>query len=253
VIPDDPQNPLELTNIGLCFEYRHVYDSALLFHQKAISVNRDWKAAYLNKYYTLLLMGKVSEARNLLDSLSKNSDEKHIEEHIKLDMYDENYPGALAKVTAASPDDFDYNGFRSLYLANICNLMNDKASAEKYFNTAFEEFKLELIADTGNANIHGLIGLALAGMRNPDALAEGEKAIRIAKNNNKKILESEMIQVQAEILTKLGMYDEAIEKIKEILTTPSLFSVGLLKTESAWKPLQRNPKIAALLHEHGKR
>jgi tetratricopeptide (TPR) repeat protein len=249
VIPEDPQDPLTLTNIGLCFEYRRVFDSALIYHNKAIRVNRDWPNAYLNKYYTLILMGRVPEARILLDSLSKNSAEKYIEEHIKLDIYDRNYPVALSKATDASPDDFEFNGVRYLYLANICELMNDKASAEKYFDSASEELKLELQADTGNAYIHGLVGLALAGSGSPDALAEGEKAVRIAKTNNKRILESEMILVQAEIFTKLGMFDEAVEKIKELLSTPSLFSVELFKTEPVWEPLLKKPEIVALLNK----
>ena len=248
VIPDDPQDPLVLTNIGLCFEYRHVFDSALIYHNKAIKVNRDWRNAYMNKYYTLLLMGRVTEARNLLDSLSKNSDEKHVEEFIKLDMYEENYVGALSKATDAKTEDFDFNGIRFLYLANICNLMKDKASAEKYYNSAYEELNLELNADTGNAYIHGNIGLALAGIGNNDALVKGEKAVSIAKTNNDKILESEMILFQAEIYTKLGMFNEASEMIIETLNTPSLFSVQLLRTEPAWKPLLKNPKITALLH-----
>jgi TolB-like protein len=248
VIPDDPQDPLVLTNIGLCFQYRHIYDSALLYHQKAINVNRDWKAAYLNKYGTLILMGKIPDARNLLDSLSRNSDEKYIEDQINLDIYAEKYPDALMKATIAGDSDFQFKGIRSVYLAKICNLMHNNKESDNYYDSALVELNLALKADTGNAYIYGFIGVALAGRGNPDALTKGEKAVWIAKEKNDKILEIEMILVQAEILTKLGLFDDASEKIKETLSTPSLFSIELLKIDPEWKPLLKNPKITALLH-----
>jgi hypothetical protein len=192
-------------------------------------------------------MGKIPDARNLLDSLSRNSDEKYIEDQINLDIYTEKYPDALMKATIAGDSDFDFKGIRSVYLAKICNLMHNNKKADTYYDSALVELNLALKADTGNAYIYGFIGVALAGRGNPDALTKGEKAVWIAKEKNDKILETEMILVQAEILTKLGLFDDASEKIKETLSTPSLFSKELLKIDPEWKPLLKNPKITALL------
>jgi TolB-like protein len=253
VTPADPQDPLVLTNIGLCFQYLHKFDSALIYHQKAINVNRDWLAAYLNKFYTLLLMGKASEARSLLDSVSKNSGETYVEDQILLDMYQGEYLNALSKITNAVPADFDYNGIRSLYLANICTLLNDKANADRYFDAALDELNLELKADTGNAEIHGYIGLALAGRGNTDAVSKGENAVRIAKTNNDKILEREMILFQAEIYTKLGMFKEAVGLIEDSLMHPSLFSTKFLELDPRWKPLMKRPDIKTIIEKYAKK
>ena len=38
-IEPQPEDPLVLTNIGLSFEYFHNFDSALMYHDKAINVN----------------------------------------------------------------------------------------------------------------------------------------------------------------------------------------------------------------------
>jgi tetratricopeptide (TPR) repeat protein len=253
VIKFDIQDPLELTNIGLCFEYLHDFDSALIYHQKAIVVNPDWSAAYMNKFYTLLLNGNTSEARTLLDSISRNSSEKHTEDQIMLDIYDGKYPNALTKATNANPDDFRFRGVRYLFMANISNLLNDKAGADGYFDAALNDLNLELKADTGNARIHSFIGLALAGKGKKEGLAQGERAIRIAVKNRDKMLESDMILNMAQIYTQLGMFQEAIEKIKASLKNPSLFSAKMLRLDPVWKPLLLSPELKTTIAKYEKK
>jgi hypothetical protein len=90
----------------------------------------------------------------------------------------------------------------------------------------------------------------MAGQGNKEAIREGEKAIEIARKQNNKILESEINLLQAEILTKLGMHNEATKYIESVLAGPSLFSINALKTDPLWKSLLSIPEIKALLAKY---
>ena len=222
----------------------------MIYHQKAIKVNRDWTSAYLNKFGTLLLTGNLSEARLLLDSLSKNSAENHIDDQVTVDLYEKKYVQALTRVTNARTEDFGYKGVRNLYLAKICALMNDKVSADRYFDLALAELNLELKADSNNANIHALRGLAMAGKGDTGAISEGKKAVSIAVKDNNKILERELKLLLAEIYTKLGMSDEAFELIEDSLRNPSLFSTEILRKDPMWIPLENKQKFNAIIKKY---
>jgi tetratricopeptide (TPR) repeat protein len=253
VIKEDPQDPLVLTNIGLSFEYLHNFDSAMIYHEKAISVNPAFQAAYFNKFGTLLLTGKTAEARSVLDLISKNSAINQIEDRIQLDLYDGKYYEALSKAKLSQSHDFTSRSGRFICLGNICMLLNDKINSDKYFGNAIDELSQELKTDSANARIHGLLGLAIAGKGNNEAVQEGEKAIRIARTNNNKLLETDLIINLAEIYTKLGMYREASELIDEKLRDPSFFSVKMLKIDPVWKPLMSTQEIKKIIVKYDKK
>jgi tetratricopeptide (TPR) repeat protein len=251
VIKFDLQDPLVLTNIGLCYQYLHKYDSALIYHQKAIDVDKDWGASYQNKFGTLLLKyDNTTEAHNFLNQVNANSSDQHLENNIILDMYDGKYFEAFNKAKKSKPEDFTYGYQRYMYLGNLSLLLHDKPGAEQYFSNAIDELNHMLQSDTSNASLIALKGVALAGKGNQEAIREGERAVAIARKQNNKILESEINLFLAEILTKLGMLKEAVKYIESVLAGPSLFSTNALKTDPIWKPLLSNPEIKTLIAKY---
>ncbi len=251
VIKFDLQDPLVLTNIGLFYEYLHMYDSALIYHQKAIDVDKEWGASYQNKFGTLLLKyDNTTEAHSFLNMVSKNSPEKYLENQIILDIFDGHYFEALNKTKKSKAEDYVPKGQRYIYLGNISLFMNDKPGAEKYFGTAIDELNLELQGDTSKASLYGLIGVALAGQGNKEAIREGEKALAIAVKQNDKLLETAINLNQAEIYTKLGMNKDAIKYLELVLANPSLFSTKMLKTDPVWKSLFPSEEINALIAKY---
>lgn len=255
VIRSNLQDPLVLTNIGLSYEYLHNFDSALIYHQKAIDVNPDWGAAYMNKFGSLLLKyGNTLEARSLLNQIEKNSSEKHTEDQIILDMYDGRYLDALSKATYAKPEDFAFKGVQFMHMANASILLNDNSNADNYFSIAVEDFYHDMKDCTNDASLHSYLGLALAGKGNDkEAVKEGKKAVELARKDKNKILEREMILNLAELYTKLGMYKEAFDMIEDSLKNPSLFSVKMLKLDPAWKPLLNRPELKTIVAKYDNR
>jgi tetratricopeptide (TPR) repeat protein len=247
-------DPLILTNIGLCYDFLHEFDNALSYHQKAIDVKPDWPAAYFNKIGSLLFKyGNTTEARFVLDFLIRNFPDKQVEYNILFDMYNRDYPEAFAKAFRAYPEDFPCKSDRFMYLANISLLLGDKENADMYFGLALVVLNLELGADGSNANIHSLIGLAMAGKGDRQAIDEGKLAVELAKKAKDYVLESEMNINLAEIYTKLGMCEMATQQIDYILNNPSYFSAKMLMLDPVWKPWLECPESKNYITESGKK
>jgi tetratricopeptide (TPR) repeat protein len=252
VMENNPQEPLYLTNIGLSFTYLHNYDTALIYHQKAIDLNPEWPASYANKIETLVLKyGNTTEARKVLDSLENHAPERYNEIKIILDIYDRMYDQAFSEADNSSQDDFVIKGNKYLYLAKISNLLNNKVNAEKYYDAALAVLNLDVSRDSTNAEIHGLIGIANAGKGNKElAIAEGKKAIALTILDKNKLDESDMIVNLAKIYLMLGLTDEALSNIEYSLKNPSLLSAKLLAIDPVWKPLANYPEFKTLIAKY---
>jgi len=250
VIKFNPQEALYLTNIGLSYAYLHNFDSALIYHQKAIDVNPEWASPYLNKIQALVLKyGNTSEAHALLDSAIKKTHESLTEYKVLLAIYDCKYAEALKEVEKSNVNDFLNKGNRDIYFAKIYNYLKNPKMAEIYYDTARIVLNLELQKDSNNAKIHSLIGIADAGKgKREKAIAEGIFAVELESKN--KVDETDMIINLAEIYTMLGMSDEALIRIDYLLKNQSSFSTKLLQLDPAWKPLLPLKEMQTIIEKH---
>jgi serine/threonine-protein kinase len=252
VIRFNLQEPLYLTNIGTSFDYLHNFDSALIYHQKAINIDPQWAASYDNKIESLLRKyGNTTAARSLLDSARRNTHRSYNEIKIGLDIYDGKYSEAFTEAIRSGPKDFSIKAERYLCLADISSLLNKKEDAVRYYDSALVDLNDLRTTDNNNSYLHSLLGLAYAGTGNKEqAVAEGKKAIDLTVEDKNKMKESDMIITLAQIYTKLGLFDEAIKNIEYLLKNPSNFSPKLLELDPVWKPLLNRPEIKSLLRKY---
>jgi tetratricopeptide (TPR) repeat protein len=251
-IEPQPQDPLVLTNIGLTFDYFHDFDSAILYHEKAINVNPKFQASYVNEFNTLLLKyGNTDKAHSLLDFMNRQFHEEMQENRILLDIYDGKYLDALTKTKNARPEDFTLKGDRFLNLAKISSLMNDQKNAVNYYDSLITELNQALKSDPNNAGLHGYLGLAYAGKgKIIEAETEGKKAVQLAETKKNPMIQIDMIINLAQIYTKLGLFDKAIENIEYSLKNPSLFSSKMLRLDPIWKPLMDRKELKTLISKY---
>ncbi len=254
-IEPQPEDELVLTNIGLSFDYFHNFDSALMYHEKAINVNPKFEAAYLNKFNTLLLKyGSTDKAHSWLDLINQQFHEVPLEYRIFLDIYDGRYLDAITKTKNARPDDFTLKGDRFLNLAKISSLIKDDKNAVSYYDSLITELNQSLKTDPNNAGMHGYLGLAFAGIgEKNEAELEGNKAVQLGETKQNQMVQIDMILNLAQIYTKLGLFDEAIKNIEYALKNPSLFSTKMLKLDPVWRPLMDRKELKTLLSKYDKR
>ena len=257
IVALDPQEALYYTNIGLTYTYFHNYDSALMFHQKAIDLMPAWPSPYKNKIETLILKNRnTSEARVLVDTAIRKTGENFTQYKILLNIYERKYAEALQEAEKSYPADFKFKGNKYLFLANINSYLTNSKNAGIYYDSALVSFNNDLNNDRNNPEIHSYIGIASAGRKNKEeAIEEGKKAVDFIRYNN--FDKSDMILNLARIYTMVGEYDQAISTIDYLLQTqlniPSLISINLLQLDPVWKPLSDNPEYKSLLKKYLKK
>jgi len=252
VIKLNPNEPLYLTNIGSSFCLLHKFDSAIIYHQKAIDINPEWLASYSNKIESLILRyGNTVKAHAVLDSAIINTRSPNNDYKILLSIYDRKYDKALVEADKSKPEDFDIRGKKYLNLGKISNLLNKTENAGKYYDSALVVLDGELSNDANNAEIHSLIGLAYAGKGNKEkAIEEGVEAVDLTVRDKNKIDECEMIVNLAKIYLMLGLYDKALSYIEYSLKNPSNFSTNLLQIDPVWKPILNRSEIKIWMQKY---
>jgi len=249
VIRLNPQVALFLTNIGLSYTFLHKYDSALIYHQKAIDIKPGWSAPYINKIEALLLkQGKTTEARVVLESAARNTRVNLKPFAIQLEIYDGKLKDALYETDHSRPEDFKIDGEKYLFYAMIYNLQKDSETAIKYYDSAL--VRLSAAKDIeNNYMIHSLLGIAYAGTGNKaKALEEAKFSVDLSLKN--KMDESDMKLNQAIVYTMIGDYNNAIINIEYLLDNPSMLSVQLLQLDPVWKPLIKLPEVKTILAKY---
>jgi tetratricopeptide (TPR) repeat protein len=238
VIKMNPREALFLTNIGMTYAIMHKFDSAIIFHQRAIDIIPSWSAGYKNKFDAMIYKnGLTSEARNLIEEAIEKTGNKMTEYRIRLKIYEKDYPEALAIASKSDPADFEVTGNKYIYLAIISTALKNSINTLKYYDSARVDLTRILEKNPKNYFSHILLGLAYAGLGDrKNAIDEAEKSINLAHAVNCSD-ENEAKLIFAQIHVTLGNYEDAYSKVAFLLKNPSYFSKKLLQLDPIWKPL----------------
>jgi serine/threonine-protein kinase len=133
----------------------------------------------------------------------------------------------------------------------IYRLQGDEAKAR----TAFEQARVvsdQLLraapADAGRHGQHGLILAALG--RKQEAIAEGKRAVELLPESEDAFDGPQITAALAQIYAWTGEFDEAFRLLDHLLVVPNGLTVPILKLDSAWDPLRKDPRFQALIDKH---
>jgi len=249
VIQQNPSESLFLTNIGLSYDYQHKYDSAIIFHQRAIDIMPGWSDAYMNKLNSVLLKnGKTDEAWLILNTAIRKTGQELKNFKILLFMLDENYEKALYEAELMPGESFE-SGAKYLYLASVNDELKNTVLAKNYYDSAAVIFSQYLELSPKIPEIRMSLAFCYAGSGNKTkALEEAEKAIKLSEGNS--MSNSDMKVAYTQILTKFGRYDEALKLIEFLLENPSTLSVKSIENDPVFRPLVKTEKFQELIRRH---
>ncbi len=252
VVKFDLSDALYLTNIGLSYTYLHKYDSALIFHQKAIDAMPQWPAPYKNMIETILLNnGNVHDAKNIIEMAIIKTNENMSEQKIMLSIYEGNYLEAMEIARQTDKRYFKAIGSKYILMALISSYLNRPGDAVKYYDTSLVVLKNDLLKEPDNENTRGYIGIALAGKGNKvEAVTEGLNAVKMAGQDG--LSSGDMKINMAIIFVLVGDYENAIKLVEELLEKPSNLSAELLKIDPVWKPLASVPEFHSLISKYSR-
>jgi tetratricopeptide (TPR) repeat protein len=139
---------------------------------------------------------------------------------------------------------------KTLLQAFVLEWMGEIERARAHYETARSMLEAELEQAPDDARLHSSLGLALAGLgREAEAKSEGERAVELLPVSKDALFGSYMAIDLADIYTRVGEYDAAVDQLEYVLSIPAEISVPLLRIDPRWDPLRDHPGFQRLLEK----
>jgi serine/threonine-protein kinase len=235
------------------------YPEAERYYDRAISLAPSWPVPYSRKAGIYLRReGSTKKARAVLKEALQNfksAEEPFIlDSLVTLDVYDGNYQEALDWLSLKAEDSDSQFSFipKALRCAQICGYMNKNEFEKKYYEEARSILETKIQQRPEDGRFHSSLGVAYAGLaRKEDAIREGKLGVELLPVTKDAWRGLNRVQALAKIYVMVGEFDEAIDQIDFLLSTPGWMSVPLLRLDPAWDPLRDHPRFKKLV-EAGK-
>jgi tetratricopeptide (TPR) repeat protein len=148
-----------------------------------------------------------------------------------------------------TPSAFDDNrGLWGLALAETYALHGHTAQARVYADSARLAFQQQLQASPQDAQLHSLLGLALAYLgQKAAAIREGERGVTLLPISKDAYLGPYVQHQLARIYLLLGEPEKALDHLEPLLKIPYHLSPGWLKIDPTFNPLRGNPRFERLV------
>jgi tetratricopeptide (TPR) repeat protein len=251
----DPQNYGVALDSSSTFAFLREYESAQKEIRRAIAIAPDHPDAYSEGgMYYILRDGATNRARLLLESAPNKESPKIVYHELLLDLYDRKPESVLAKLEKDSIAAFSLTYWyvpRGLLECTALSRMSERKRAKAACASAVELIEREIEETPHDFLLHIALGhtYALLG-RSEEAMRAGEQAVELMPISKDAMDGPDQAIELAKIYTQVGEADKALDLIEEVLSIPSLLSVGLLHLDPAWDPLRNHPRFQALLEKY---
>jgi tetratricopeptide (TPR) repeat protein len=252
----DPQNANLPLEIGNTFRMLGKYSDAEPYLDQSISILPDQSVAYiLESEIDLLWHGDTKRSRSNLERIPAQY--RPWLNFMWLDIYDRAYPSALDRL-AQVPEEVYEDNFSviplSLLRGMVFRFMNDPVHARASFDSARTYLEVEARKRPEDYRIHSSLGIAYAGLGQKEAaireadLAAGQ--LPISRDAWAGVLPA---VTQAQVYTMAGRYDEAVDRLDVLLSTPASREISpqVLRLDPTYDPLRGNPRFQTLLAKYG--
>jgi eukaryotic-like serine/threonine-protein kinase len=244
----NPRDTPTVMTIGQIYSQTRKYAEAQKYFDLAISLGPDEENVYFNSALNHINWnGDIKSAREVLNKAPDKKSVGIIFGWFLVEMFDRNYQAALDMLSSLSADSLR----KTLGQAILYQYLNKPELARASFDAARDRFERQLQQAPDNYELHGLLGVAFAGLgRKEDAIREGKRAIEILPVSKDAIWGPEQVVNLAHIYVLVGEQNAALDQIEYLLSIPSDISVSTLRIEPRWDPLRNNPRFQKLLETH---
>jgi non-specific serine/threonine protein kinase len=170
---------------------------------------------------------------------------------LQLDLYERHPETALARLETAPVDDLSFQWmimpkslFECICLSQMGRVQqgeNACASAVAFLTDKIEDRPYDDRIYSALGHAHALIG------QKEEAIRAGEHAMELVPITRDALDGGDRAIEMAQIYTRVGEVDKALDLIEELLSIPSWLSVGFLEIDPVWDPLRDHPRFQALL------
>jgi TolB-like protein/Flp pilus assembly protein TadD/tRNA A-37 threonylcarbamoyl transferase component Bud32 len=251
-------NPVNIelnNNIAWLLLFLRDYEEADNYYRRSLSLAPDNQVAYQElAFYSLLWKADLDESKKIIEKMPKDENPQSLWYWIELDIIERNYQKALDRLDSTSLKTVAYQSvYKPIeqYIGQIYFLMNEPKLSRINYDTARIHLEEKIREQPDDSRIHSSLGIVYAMLgRKEDALREGKLGVDLYPISKDALVGPSRIEDLAQIYTILGMFDEAINHLDHLLSTPCLLSESLLKLHPKWDPLRDHPGFKQLIEEY---
>ena len=257
----DPLSQFTASEVGTTLMYLRKYKEAERYYDQAISLAPDGSFPYYCKAWMHLCSeGSTGKARAVLSealqSITPAEDPSIVKLLVVIDLFDEDYQGALGRLSSESGDidnqqyidDREYFVPNALLYARIYGYMNKRELEQANYESARSILESKIEERPEHARFHSALGIAYAGLgRKEDAFHEGKLGVELLPVRREAMRGPYRVEDLARIYVMVGEYDAAIDQLEHLLSIPGPLSIPLLQLNPTWHPLRNHPRFKRLV------
>jgi TolB-like protein/Tfp pilus assembly protein PilF len=254
----NPKDAWVLQNLGINYQALRNYEAAQKTYARGLEIAPNALGLHsLNAQLAIIWKGDLSVSEKGLARLPADFDPDGLvtQARIGVFIYQRKFAEALGLLQKIPNETLHgENGvpMPKAMLEGICYFfLNEKAKAHEAFERAREFVEKQIAQTPTNAGRHAHLGLIYAGLgRKEDAIREGKRAVELLPESKDAFEGPDITLSLAQIFAWTGEPDQALSLIEHSLNTPAGVTVPLLKLDSVWDPLRKDPRFQALLEKY---
>lgn len=245
VVELNPRHAFTMFNAGYNSFLMRRYSEADQYFNRCISLGPDEQNGYVGTALNLVYWkGDVKTAKQILNKTAIKNNDRFITHRFWLELLDRKYAEALNVLSSPHAEPIE----KHVYSGLVYRLSNEQNLARRSFRTAIQQIQKELHRESPEFSIHGMYGLALAGLgQKQRAIEEGKHAVQLMPVSKDATLGPNRLETLAVIYVMTGESEAALDQLEYLLSIPSRFSVEMLKLDPMWDPIRTQPRFRKLL------
>lgn len=248
----DPHSVQTARRLAVTLHWLRRYPEALGASERALALAPGSIDLLEIKAMILLSQGELSRARAVLRAAPKEVEPTALVAYVATfwDLYwllDDEQQELLLRLT---PRPFgEDRGSWGLALAGAHALRGDTIKARAYADSARASFGEQLKAAPQDAQLHTLLGLALASLgRSAEAIREGERGVALRPVPKGAYGWAYLRHQLVRIYLLAGESDKALDQLEPLLKVPYYLSPGWLKIDPTFDALRGHPRFERLVN-----
>jgi len=246
VYKSNTRNALYLSNMGISYLYMHDFTRAIECQDRAIRNKPYWYAPYINKIITLESVGRINDARYVLDEAERAIGGSFYRIRAELDLYESRFASALENIELAGEEEYralrESDGDASLIKAKICKHAGEAAKAKGNFSLARDYYLDRITNNPADYFAFIKLGVAYAGLgMGKLAIENGYRALELMKNKASAINRPVILYDMALIYKLTGDYESANKIINDLMNSNTLYTSEYIKLDPDMKQLLNDP------------